>query len=168
MKIIRLILFALILISPATATAEETDSTSIDWISASPDHYLPAMTRKVNSPKSPCNKGSEPFVNFIKRFRSDSAFRKDRLYNKPQSVEDEEYTESYLKNLLYVLNNIKSSNTADLHYYASWFGVTAEQVCLTANFEYLEDGDYASGSSMFYLFKRIDGRWYLCDFIAFG
>lgn len=137
------------------------------WIENSPEKYQPAMTQKVVSAASTCNKGDEAFKDFIPRFRTDKQFRAARL-----RFEDDMH--AHMFNLLADWNNGKGYalikafrwNTRCDKSFGTWYNVAADEVCF-AYIGVLLCGD-AGGSSFHLRFQRINGKWYCTAMMMAG
>lgn len=153
----KLILTLLVCIGSLVVSAQESD---YSWMENAPTKYSTKWSQVVSSDASPCNKGTEPFKVFVKKFRSDRTFCLSRIRvggDWDAAARSMEYSD---------MKANPGKTTRCETYFATYFGITADQVCFMSTYEDRcgEDG----GGSGFYRFRRIDGKWYLTDMVQFG
>lgn len=133
------------------------------WVELSPLNYIAKNTKIVNARKSPCNKGKEAFIDFIKKFRTNDSFRHSRL-----RFENEEETELFIENIepyMFLVKAFKNNTKCDKSF-GTWFNVHADEVC----FRY-EDEDVCNedgGLSISIRFQRFNGKWFCTGFFIAG
>lgn len=121
-------------------------------------HYDARACREAMSPSSACNKGSEPFSVFLKKFNKSKIFRRSRLRVDP-SEENSRMSGLRMLCMPYPVGSyfpiIKPLNTKfDV---ATFHNVTKDRV----EYRRSEKSPYGDGGSTTYaIFKRIDGKWY--------
>lgn len=117
------------------------------------DDYAPF--RKVNNiyknRQSACNRGSEPLIDFIERFCDDKEFRKSRIK---------------LSKRVDIVNKINRKTfeitVPDRNgFFMSWDDIED-------NSAFFSSGWMESEMSERYEFRRIDGEWYLVDYIEYS
>lgn len=137
------------------------------WMEKAPGKYLPATTRTIITSTSACNQGSEAFMNFIPKFRTDKKFRNSRIR---LAADDEMGASSveFFENWQIIKAGKGVNRREGYRYFGTWYSVTADNVC----FEYQ---DYPTdpnaewgGSSAQFRFQRIDGKWYLTGIMLAG
>ena len=128
--------------------------------------------RKVTNPKSACNQGAEPFYKFIKKFKTNTPFRKSRYKDMALSVVDnDDLVVQSLNNTIGTTRKwVKDKSDSRGGYYsyhsAFWYGVTKN----TVYFRLGVDCDHEEGGGFDFtcLFERINGKWYLTGINAVG
>lgn len=134
--------------------------------------YSAKECRKVTNPKSACNQGAEPFYKFIKKFKTNSAFRKSRY--KDSSLYNNGFDEIIVQSLNTAIGSTRKwvKDTSDSRggyyssYYAYWYGITKNTVCFRLDVDCgHEDG---GGFDFACLFERINGKWYLTQNLMAG
>ncbi|MBO5272642.1 MAG: hypothetical protein J6B30_07495 [Muribaculaceae bacterium] len=155
-------------------------ATSVE-VSAISSSYDAKACKMVANKKSACNQGSEPFYVFIKKFKTNKKFMKSRV--KPckkrncqsclpgnmgvfEGVMDG-YSDFFhgFKTYKYNKKWIKDSNMDAGGYYeessATWKNVSKNRVA------YKYDAyDNECGWGINFIFKRINGKWYLTHYWA--
>lgn len=142
------------------------------WIENAPEmEYLAAQCKLVTSPTSACNKGTEPFRAFIKKFKSSHTFRMSRLKKTSQSIPADI---DLLKSSLEALDFMCTDNDFDFPvgkkpgFIGTWYGVTANQVCYRAESFPVSDEEEWGGSTTMCCFQRIGGKWYVTGIALAG
>ncbi len=141
-------LFLAIAIVVTTALAASAQNKEHFYDKGFPERYLATQSKLATSPTSPCNKGEEPFITFLKKWNTDAAFRKERVktdeinapYDKEKILNQMPYIKQY--KALPVAANARTGST--------FFAVAADYV----GFHF---------SSGYIFFQRIDGKWYVID-----
>lgn len=124
-----------------------------------PQTYLPKQCALVRTPTAACNKGEEPFSKFFARFKASEKFRKERarfdasLFYSPEMLEwaDQQLGWDYFFVGRKKLRCDKS--------YGTFFNVTADEVSYT--YDDVLPCDEVGGGSARFMFRRIDGKWYV-------
>lgn len=109
---------------------------------------------RMENPSTPCNKGGEPFKQFIAKFSSDADFMQSRL-----KLSEAQATE--FKDLL-VPSNFRAMGPVarnDDEWYQMWDE-------LQFNTTYLSCGWVDSFVEHVYEFKRIGDKWYLAKIVV--
>lgn len=155
-KIMLLICAVIICISAASAQN--------DWMDG-PGKYVSANTKIIDTRTSPCNQGDEAFVDFIAKFRTSAQFRKTRV----RFSSGDEYAKQcfqYFDNW-HILKAQQKKET-DQEWYTTWYGITANQVCLEFSEWPTDPESEWGGSNLYARFQRIGGKWYLTGFMLAG
>lgn len=131
-----------------------------DWYCNAPEKYQPANTTIIVTRTSPCNQGEEAFMDFIPKFRTDKAFRNQRI----RMAADDEMGKMIAKgfdNWSCVKAGKKVNRQEGWKSVGTWYDVSADQVCFRSD-EYPTDPNAEwGGSTAMFRFQRINGKWYL-------
>lgn len=164
------LLTLLLLLSGITlrVAAQEPDDDS-DPFGNYPERMLTTECAKVTSATSQCNTGTEPFSQFLLKFKTDRAFRHSRInvaeeYGNPEWMAEnsnmiKEWTDSFKFPVYQRKTKCNKS-------YATWYGVEKDIVYYVEN-EVRPCADEC-GSTVLIIFRRIDGKWYLTNMMLAG
>lgn len=135
--------------------------------------YSAKECKLVNDPKSPCNKGKEPFRDFLKKFNTSKIFRMSRL--KPVAEPSRDNSTTDIKTMKFALCHDDGTfkqfpliTTGENDYsISSFFDVSADHVRYNVFLkpEPWEDG--GGGNALIAVFRRINGLWYCTFAISF-
>ena len=163
MKRLLLFLFASVFIFGLSAQSW-IDMSESDLMTKALGKYVAANTTKINSRASACNKGTEPFIDFITKFRTNKTFRKSRI----KLNEGDQYWNGELESWSCLKAGKGTDRKYQCKYFNTWYNITADQVCLESQEEPLDPDSEWGGSSLFFRFKRIAGKWYLTGAVICG
>lgn len=128
------------------------------WMENAPEKYLPATTTVIVTRTSPCNQGDEAFMDFIPKFRKDKAFRNSRL---KFAADDEMGPQMAQMFDNWSLVKAGKGVSDGCKYYATWYNVSADEVCFKYEDWPADPNADWGGSGIYARFRRIDGKWYL-------
>lgn len=136
------------------------------WFYNSGNGYDPSATKIIITRTSPCNQGGEAFMDFIPKFRKKKTFRDKRIV--AVTEDGISIISSYWFSDWHIIKAGKKI-ISGVEYYGSWFNISADQVCFIYSMTPVNpiEGDWG-GSSIFFRFERIEGKWYLTDSIRFA
>lgn len=137
------------------------------WVENAPDKYQPSTTKIIITRTSPCNQGEEAFMDFIPKFRTDKAFRDKRI----KLSSDDEIGNSMVGayDNWYLIKAGKGVNKREGYkYYATWFNISANQVCFSYADSPTDPNAEWGGSNACFRFQRIGGKWYLTGIMLAG
>lgn len=140
-------------------------SNNMEWCSDVPEGYLPAMTKKIISRETPCNQGEEAFMDFIPKFRKDEVFRKSRIAI-PKEDEIGSSSAEYFGG--WEIIKAKKGKTTGVQFFGTWYDVKPDNVCFHYEECPTDPNAEWGGSSAFFRFQRIDGKWYLTGIMLAG
>lgn len=158
-KIITLLLMAAVAI---IATAQ---SNGMEVFANVPDGYQPAMNKKIISRKTPCNQGPEAFMDFIPKFRKNATFRKSRI---AIPAEDEIGNSSAAFFGAWEIIKAEKGIENGAQFFGTWYDVRPDSVCFHFEEWNIDPETDWGGSSGFFRFQRIDGKWYLTGIMVAG
>lgn len=125
----------------------------VEGVSSNDDYYAPF--REINNiyanRQSACNKGSEPLIDFIERFCDDKEFRKSRI----KLSERIDIANKITRKTFNI--TVPDSNG----FFTSWDDIKEDLAVFSS-------GWMESEMSERYEFRRIDGKWYLVDYIEYS
>ncbi|MDE6271913.1 MAG: hypothetical protein K2M31_02780 [Muribaculaceae bacterium] len=129
-----------------------------------PSRMLSSECAKVKSPTSLCNQGAESFSSFLRKFKSDKKFCISRISKDEQpGMGDPEYNIETISEFKFPVYRRESRCNRG---YATWYNVQKDKVYYFLGDDLIcgEDG----GSAYYFLFQRIDGKWYLTNYLMAG
>lgn len=117
-----------------------------------PGRYLATQSKLATSPTSPCNKGEEPFITFLKKWNTDAAFRKERV----KTADNQPFFDAADKKEM-ILNQMP--------YLKQYKALPVAANARTGSTFYAVAADYVGFTFMggYICFQRIDGKWYVID-----
>ena len=136
--------------------------------------YEAKSCKEVANKNSACNQGVEPFYVFLKKFKTNKKFMKSRVKScKKKNCKHctpglegviDGYDNFYHEFKTFKLKKtwVKDESDVSGGYYgtetASWMSVSKNTVT------YVYDADLEFGWSIWYIFERINGKWYLTHY----
>lgn len=162
MRSIRFYLVLMVMCVSSTMFAQEADEIN--------PRFEATSNEAVVDVNSSCNKGAEPFWEFIISFVNDEDFRASRIALTPndlgdfvameaEDVPENETFEFFEESWLLVEEEGAPSFTC---LSASWFDVAANKVCY-ARGEACED--LTIDATNIYIFTRVNGKWHLTNYL---
>lgn len=145
-------------VSAAALPEEPEEEEAVITLPEFTDSYDAKACAAVRNPASPCNKGAEPFCQFLKKFNSSKQFRASRII-----------AEEYLKRALLTvypghktISPITTSRPSKKNDYdlSTWTLVEADSVWYIAGYMPPFDDDDVGISARWH-FERKNGKWYL-------
>lgn len=112
-----------------------------------PFEYYRKLNELYQSAAAPCNQGDEPLSEFMKKFASNSSFRRNRIRLIDESVTLPNISEHDF----YVISPDETG------FFASWSTLEADSAAFC-------NGWLDSEKAEEYFFKRINAKWYLVDY----
>lgn len=133
-----------------------------DWYCNAPEKYQPANTTIIVTRTSPCNQGEEAFMDFIPKFRTDKAFRNQRIKVDPEDYISNSLAEGLDNDTWSKVKAGKKVNKREgWKSMGTWYDITADKVCFVLSIEPINLIDEWGGSGYWFRFQRINGKWYL-------
>lgn len=120
-------------------------------------YYEPVATFHIDNPYLPCNSGREAFVDFIKKFRSDKAFRESR-YRGNEYEDRVECLDRFMNEENALTGFLDFKNDSEVYSY--WAVKNADTV------KYYSFGPWCQDGSRLFECQRIDGKWYATLFLG--